>query len=421
MYRMMKAVYNLFLLLYPVGARLLSVKNEKARRWLEGRKHIFDQLAGKISNDKPIIWVHCSSLGEFEQGKPLIEQLPQQFPGTRILLTFFSPSGYEVQKNYDGADWVFYLPLDSRYNAARFFDTVNPSLVIFIKYDFWYYYITEARRRNIPFILASGIFRSSQPFFKWYGDFHRQMLRSFSYLFVQDQNSVELLRSIGIENAVATGDTRFDRVLAIAKESQSLPLIEAFCGSRTVIVAGSTWTEDDKELVHFANTNPHMRFVIAPHDVGKDRVEECLRLYNNAITLSSLNAGTVPPQANPNVLVVDSIGLLSRLYRYASIAFVGGGFGADGVHNVLEAAVYGKPVLFGPVYDKYIEAIQLVKAGGGFPVATALELENEMNRLLDDEFLYKQACRASAEFVAAHAGATEKIIAYIQEKRLFTT
>lgn len=418
---MMKAVYNLFLFLYPIGARLLSVKNEKARHWLQGRKNIFGQLAATVKNDRPVIWVHCSSLGEFEQGKPLIEQLPQQFPGVRILLTFFSPSGFEVQKDYKGADWVFYLPLDSRYNAERFLDTVNPSLIIFIKYDFWYYYITEAKRRKIPFILASGIFRSSQPFFKWYGDFHRKMLGAFSYLFVQDQNSVDLLRSIGIENAVVTGDTRFDRVLAIAREFQPMPLIEAFCGSRTVIVAGSTWTEDDKELVHFANSNPHMRFVIAPHDVGKERVEECLGLYRNAVTLSAWAAGTLAPQENPNVLIVDSIGLLSRLYRYASISFVGGGFGADGVHNVLEAAVYGRPVLFGPVYDKYIEAIQLVKAGGGFPVATALELETEISRLLDDEFLYKQACRASAEFVAAHAGATDKIIAYIQEKRLFTT
>lgn len=418
---MVKAFYKLFLFLYPVAARLIAVRNEKAAKWLAGRKNIFEELAATIRADKPLIWVHCSSLGEFEQGRPLIERLRQQFPQTRILLTFFSPSGYEVRKDYEGADYVFYLPLDSKWNATRFLDITNPALIVFIKYEFWFYYISEARKRNIPFLLASGIFRKSQPFFQWWGGFHRRMLQSFTYMFVQDQNSAELLRSIGVNNVAVTGDTRFDRVLAIAKEFQPLDFINAFCGSHPVVVAGSTWTEDDKELAHYANSNPHIRFIIAPHDVSKARIEECRELYRDSITLSDLDNGIINGEVPANVLVIDSIGLLSRLYHYSTIAYVGGGFGADGVHNVLEAAVYGRPVVFGPVYDKYIEAVQLVAAGGGFAVATALELENQFNNLFDDEIRYKQACLAARNFVAENAGATEKIIGFIQEKRLFTT
>jgi 3-deoxy-D-manno-octulosonic-acid transferase len=416
----MKAVYDLFLLLYPLGARALSFRNEKAKKWLRGQKDIFHQLASRVSHQKKTIWVHCSSLGEFEQGKPLIESLRRQFPGAEILLTFFSPSGYEVQKDYDGAGYVFYLPLDSKRNAARFFDMVNPSLIIFIKYEFWYYYFAEARKRQVPLILASGIFRKSQPFFQWYGGFHRKMLNAVSYFFVQDQASVELLNKIGITHVAQTGDTRFDRVLAISKDLQPITLVEKFCGTHPVIVAGSTWTDDDEELDHFANSNPHIRFIIAPHDISKPRIVECLTLYKNAVTFSALQADGFLLPASTNVLVIDSIGLLSKLYRYAAIAYVGGGFGGDGVHNVLEAAVYGKPVVFGPVYDKYMEAVQLIESGGGFSVENAIELEKQFSQLFDDEFIYKQTCLAAKNFVEKNAGATEKITNYIQEKRLFT-
>ena len=417
----MKAFYNLFLLLYPLGARILSVKNEKAKKWLSGRKNIFEQLASSIDQDSQVIWVHCSSLGEFEQGKPLIEQLRLQFPGLKILLTFFSPSGYEVQKNYRGADYVFYLPMDSSANAAKFFDIVNPQLIIFIKYEFWHYYIHEAKQRGVPMLLASAVFRKSQPFFQWYGEFHRKMLQSFSFLFVQDQHSVELLNSINITNVGVTGDTRFDRVLAISHEFKPIENIESFCGSHPVIVAGSTWTEDDKELDHYANTNQHIRFIIAPHDISKARIDECLALYKNVITFSQLQQMNNEQRSTANVLVIDNIGLLSKLYSYATITYVGGGFGADGVHNVLEAAVYGKPVVFGPEYEKYIEAVQLLEAGGAFTVSTALELEKQFDALFDDPFSYKHACIASKDFVESNTGATEKIMAFIQEKRLFTT
>jgi 3-deoxy-D-manno-octulosonic-acid transferase len=417
----MKTLYNIFLLLYPLGARMLSFKNEKAKKWLQGRRNVFDQLALAIDHNQKIVWVHCSSLGEFEQGKPLMERLRQQFPAIQIILTFFSPSGYEVQKNYQGADYIFYLPLDSKRNATKFFDIVNPALIIFIKYEFWYYYFSEAKQRNIPLILASGIFRNGQPFFQWYGSFYRRILRCVSYFFVQDENSVQLLNSVGIKNVALSGDTRFDRVLAIANDQETIDLVENFCGDHPVIVAGSTWTEDDEELDHFANSNTHIKFIIAPHDVSRARIEQCLSLYKNAITLSSLNTAGFAVPASANVVIVDSIGLLSKLYRYSTIAYIGGGFGADGVHNVLEAAVYGKPVVFGPEYDKYIEAVQLIESGGGFSIETAVELEKQLNQLLDDEFLYKQACLASKSFVEENAGATEKIINYIQEKRLFTT
>ncbi len=415
----MKTLYNLFLLLYPLGAKLISVRNEKAKKWLQGRKNVFEQLR-LITHDKKIIWVHCSSLGEFEQGKPLIEKLREQFSDVKIVLTFFSPSGYEVQKNYTGADYIFYLPLDSRSNATKFFDLVNPALAVFIKYEFWYYYISEANRRNIPLILASGVFRKSQPFFKWYGNFHRKMLQSISYFFVQDKRSIELLNSIGVQHVSVTGDTRFDRVIEIANQFQPIKIIEDFCGSAPVIVAGSTWTDDDEELDHYANTNQHIRFIIAPHDISKARIDECLSLYKNSIRFSEYQSNN-EQRSNSNVLIIDNIGLLSKLYRYSTISYIGGGFGADGVHNVLEAAVYGKPVVFGPEYEKYIEAVELVEREGAFPVENALELEQQLNKLLYDEVLYTKACSASETFVKENAGATEKIISYIQEKRLFTT
>jgi len=420
----MKWLYDLFIFLYPIAARLLSFTNEKAARWIKGRQDVWQQLSA-IRHDKKIVWVHCSSLGEFEQARPIIEQLPQYLGDVTIVLTFFSPSGYEVQKNYQGAQYVCYLPMDGKKNAARFYELVQPSLVIFIKYEFWYYYIAQAQQRKVPFILASGIFRSSQPFFQWYGGFQRSMLQAFTHFFVQDNRSLELLNSIGINNASLAGDTRFDRVLEIAERFEAIEPIAAFCGQHPVIVAGSTWTEDDEELDHYANTHPDIRFIIAPHNISKARIDECLQLYKHSITYSqwvkkitsteSLHSSTV------NTLIIDNIGMLSRLYWYATITYVGGGFGGDGVHNVLEAAVYNKPVVFGPEYDKYIEAVQLIESGGGFTIESALQLEQQMDALLQQQPIYQAAAHAAGQFVQQHAGATKKLLRYIQEKRLFTT
>jgi 3-deoxy-D-manno-octulosonic-acid transferase len=416
-------IYRMFILLYPKLAWLLGFSNQKARLWINGRRGIFKKLSATFhKNTAPVIWMHCASLGEFEQGLPVLEGLKSQYPGYRILLTFFSPSGYEIKKNYPGVDHVFYLPMDSPSNANRFFNIVQPSLVLFVKYEFWYYYLQEAKQRNIPLVLISGIFRKDQLFFKWYGSANREMLSFFSYLFVQNQSSAALLESIGYtEQVMISGDTRFDRVLSIAGNFTPIATIEHFCKNKTTVVAGSTWTEDDEELDHYANTNPAIKFIIAPHDIEEERLQECLSLYKHAMLYSAyekaLQSGTTIPD-NINVLIIDNMGMLSRLYHYATICYVGGGFGDDGIHNILEAAVYGKPVLFGPVYDKYFEAEGLLDEGGAYTIDDALQLENLLKELLANQAFYESAAQAAGQYVRDNAGATAKAMKYIQENRL---
>lgn len=430
----MKFLYHLFITVYPIAARLLSFSNEKAKLWVKGRQSIFNELEKVFANNTAkVVWMHCASLGEFEQGLPIIEQLKLQQPDTKFLITFFSPSGYEVRKNYLGADWIFYLPMDSAKNAKRFYDIVKPSLVLFVKYEFWFYYLQQAKQRQIPLLLVSGIFRDNQVFFKWYGGFYRKMLQSFSYCFVQNQASADLLTSIGVTNISVSGDTRFDRVKEIAARFSPIKIVEDFIGNEPVIVAGSTWLEDDKELQHYAKKHPHIRFIIAPHDIQQSRIDECVGLYKNVVLYSDLvdrlqtidDSQPLTVDRRPstvdgfvsNVLLINNIGLLSKLYHYATICFVGGGFGDEGIHNVLEAAVYGKPVVFGPVYDKYIEAEELIEAGGGFTVDNALELEAKFNELLNNNELYLKACTNAGNYVASKVGATEEIVSYILERR----
>lgn len=416
-------IYRIFIWLYPRIVWVLRFFNPKARLWVSGRKGIFQKLSAAFHrNNKPVIWMHCASLGEFEQGRPLLEEMRKQYPQHCILLTFFSPSGYEVRKNYEGADHVFYLPIDSPANASRFFNIVQPSLVVFIKYEFWYYYLNEAKQRNIPLLLVSGIFRSSQLFFKWYGGVHRKMLSFFSFLFVQHETSARLLENIGYQKTViVSGDTRFDRVISIASDQKPIHAIESFCGQHTVVVAGSTWTEDDEELDHFANTYSSIKFIVAPHDIYKERLDECLSLYKHSMLYSSyekrLNAGeTIPPDLN--VLIIDNMGMLSRLYLYATVAYIGGGFGEDGIHNTLEAAVYYKPVVFGPEYEKFLEAVELVERGGAFCVDDALELEEILKELLEKTNAYKTAAKIAGDYVQEKAGATKQVMEFIQENRL---
>lgn len=415
-----KLFYHLFLLLYPPAAKVLALFNAKARKWVNGRKGIFQQLETALAgNTQPVIWMHCASLGEFEQGRPVLEKLRAQYPQQRVLLTFFSPSGYEIRKNYVGADWVFYLPMDSPANAQRFMQLVKPRLVLFVKYEFWYYYLQAAQQQNIPLLLVSGIFRSGQPFFQWYGSFHRKMLSCFTHFFVQNAASVQLLQQAGYNNVTLAGDTRFDRVLQIAREFTAIEAIAVFCGAYPVIVAGSTWTEDDKELDHFANTRTDVRFVIAPHDIGTDRIKECLMLYRNAVLYSEWIRGDY--SGNANVLIIDNIGMLSRLYHYATICYIGGGFGGDGIHNILEAAVYHKPVVFGPVYDKYFEAVEMLELGGAISVPDALHLESTLKQLLEQQALYASTAQQAGDYVRSNAGATDAILQYFQEKRLLTS
>ena len=420
-------LYNLFLLLYSCGIRVASLWNPKAKKWLVGRKNIFATINGQQTTayGQPI-WMHCASLGEFEQGRPLLEELKKEHPGQKIVLTFFSPSGYEVMKDYKDADHIFYLPIDSKENAKNFLDAINPSLVLWVKYEYWFYYLTEIKQRNIPAILVSGIFRKNQPFFKWYGVIWKKMLKSFTHFFVQNNESKRLLATLGFnQNVIRNGDTRFDRVLEIAEYFTPVAGIEKFCGNSPVIVAGSTWEEDEIELLHFVNVQQHIKFIIAPHEIDKINLKDVKNKFPNSIFYSDLVAqesNSNDQHSIPNVLIIDNIGMLSRLYNYATVSYVGGGYGADGVHNVLEAAVYGKPVVFGPVYEKFDEATGLVQAGGGISVdGGPVKLETILNTLLTDEAERKRRGEAAKQFVYENAGASKKIIQFIQEKRLLTS
>ncbi|MGB8193890.1 MAG: glycosyltransferase N-terminal domain-containing protein [Chitinophagaceae bacterium] len=431
-------IYRTFLKLYPAALRLVAPWNSKARRWLKGRADIIEHIRTELanSNGRRNIWMHCASLGEFEQGRPVLERLRAQYPGYQYIVTFFSPSGYDASRAYKGADHIFYLPMDSAEHAKQVTDLFDPAIVIWVKYDYWYFYLHELHERGIPVLLLSGIFQRRMAFFKWYGGIQRKMLHSISHFFVQDEPSMFLLRKLGIKTVTVSGDTRFDRVIEIARWTGDLPGIKEFCGSDPVIVAGSTWQEDEEELDHFANIHPEIKFIIAPHEVGVERIAEVEKLFKRAVKYSEWGVvsgewgkehqgPTHLPLATthspvPNVLIIDNIGLLSRLYRYATITWVGGGFGDEGVHNVLEAAVYGKPVVFGPVYDKFIEAVELVGSGGGFSVENALEAETLFTSLLIDKEEYDLACEASREYVYSNKGATEKIVAFVQENRLLT-
>lgn len=363
------------------------------------------------------IWMHCASLGEFEQGRPVLERLREKYPGYRALVTFFSPSGYEIRKNYKGADLVCYLPMDSPSAARKFLDEANPSLVIWIKYEYWYYYLREINKRKIPLLLVSAVFRPDQAFFKPYGGLWRKMLGFFDRIFVQNEESLKRLQSIGLNGiAECSGDTRFDRVSETAESNEEVSLIREFCGGRKVIVAGSTWEEDEDEILHFTMANPDVAFVIAPHVVDRENIREVSKRFPGSICYSALEEKT--DFTKTNVLIIDNIGMLSKLYRYADITYVGGGFGNDGIHNILEPAAYGKPVIIGPVYDRFFEAKELIEAGGCFSIENALELEKLLQRLLRDENTLGKASSASFEYVRKNRGATERILHHIVANRL---
>ena len=410
--------------LLAIGFRMAAPFNEKARLGVEGRKNIIATIKSNTpAPGQQVVWMHCSSLGEFEQGRPLLESLKQQYSSITIVLTFFSASGFEVLKNYLGADKVYYLPLDNAANAKEVVSAINPNLVLWVKYEFWFYYLHEIKSRNIPLLLVSGIFRPGQPFFKWYGKIWRQMLGCFTHLFVQNETSVQLLATLNFhKNVSISGDTRFDRVITIAAQFEQLPLIEKFCGKNKIVVAGSTWEDDEAELTHYVKANPAIKFIIAPHEIDAENLKDVQKEFPHSIFYSKLKNNQLNPineeGITPNVLIIDNVGMLSRLYHYATITYVGGGFGADGVHNVLEAAVFGKPVIYGPEYEKYAEAIGLVDCGGGISIENALELERTLNGLWNNEELLTKKGNAAKNFVYSNAGASAKIIQFIQEKRL---
>jgi 3-deoxy-D-manno-octulosonic-acid transferase len=402
-------LYNLVLLLMRAGYRIAALFHNKARAFVTGRKDVFAKLGDFFrQNHAQVVWVHCASLGEFEQGRPLIESLKKEYPQTKILLTFFSPSGYEVRKNYDQADLVCYLPWDSATNAERFIFTVKPTLAVFVKYEFWHHYAKALKRHNVPLLSISSIFREEQMFFKPYGGFYRGILKNFSYFFVQNETSLRLLKSIGIEACAVAGDTRFDRVYAVVKQGGEIPIARQFKSDQKTFVVGSCWPEDFEVLAPLINEN-RIKFIIAPHEI----TETFMTAMESSLQVKSIRFSQAAgkPLEDYQVLIIDNIGMLSRLYRYGEFAFIGGAYG-KGLHNILEAACYGVPIFFGNKdYEKYQEAVDLINRGGAFEVSDYTDLKAKYEMLnLPEPFLL--ACDVTRLYVEENLGATEKIMHY---------
>ncbi len=397
--------------LYILLLKIASLFNRKARLLVEGEKKSLDYLQQQIDNDCDYVWFHAASVGEFEQARPIIERLRADMQSSgrneKILLTFFSPSGYEMRKNYRGADIVAYLPFATRHNAKRFLDIVNPRKAIFVKYEFWPAYLKQLKKRDIPTFIISAIFQPNQLFFRWYGGWYRKLLKCFTTLFVQDEDSRLLLDRYGISNVIVAGDTRFDRVAQIARGNGGNSVLETFVrqnDSKPVLIAGSTWQPDDDLLAKYFRQHADMRLIIVPHELDKAHLDRLKQQFgDDAIFYTRTKATDV---SRYRCLVVDTMGLLSSAYRYGQVAYVGGGFGV-GIHNTLEAAVYALPVVFGPNYKKFREARDLIKCGGGFSVSDYDSFEQQMNQLLANPH---EAGEKAGSYVASNCGATDKIL-----------
>ena len=379
----MHFLYNISIYLYYIIIFLVSIFNDKAKNWIRGRKNIFDQLQQNIDPSQKIIWFHAASLGEFEQGRPVIESFRSKYPNYKILLTFFSPSGYEIRKDYKQADFVYYLPIDSRKNARKFIQIVNPNIAVFIKYEFWFNYINELHKNSIPIFTISAIFRNEQHFFKPYGAWFRSMLGKITYLFVQNQESLDLLKSIQLKNAIISGDTRFDRVYTIAKQTMNFPLIQKFVGQHQILLAGSTWPPDENIINQLLLENQKLKLIIAPHEVQEERIKSLQKLFDTRkiIRYSEANETSIE---SADVLIIDQIGILSGIYQYCDVGYVGGGFG-NGIHNILEAVTFGKPVIFGPNYQKFKEAVDLIDLGGVFTVSNETNITSVFSKLFESD------------------------------------
>lgn len=407
-------VYNLSILLLRILYRLAALFNAKAAAFVNGRVDLFSSLETTFRN-KPgsPIWVHCASLGEFEQGRTIIEALKKKDPSIKILLTFFSPSGYEVRKNYALADYVFYLPWDTATNAKKFIAITKPQLAIFIKYEFWYHYSKELKKQRIKLLSASSIFRENQIYFQWYGKFYRSILYNFSYFFVQNTSSVNLLKKIGITNCTQVGDTRFDRVYDITRQGEEIEIAKKFKANEKTFVVGSMWGEDLKILAPFINAHAHaIKFIIAPHEIS----EHFLTQIEQSLSVTSVRYSRASNRVDSySVLVIDNIGMLSKLYLYGEFAYVGGAFG-KGLHNILEAACYGIPVFFGNKnYQKFQEANDLLMRGGAFAVADYEELKTQFELLTNHPESFLLACEVTRAYVQENLGATEKIVSYCHQ------
>jgi len=404
----MRILYDLGIRLYYFLILLAFPFNVKARQWIRGRQGLIKKIESTIDPELPLIWFHCSSLGEFEQGRPLIESIRNRDSGRNILLTFFSPSGYEIRKDYAGADFVLYLPLDTQRNARRFFSMLNIEKAYFIKYEFWYHMLTSLKSQNIPAYLVSGIFRKDQVFFRSWGRWFRKILVSFDHLFVQQQSSLDLLKSIGILNVSLAGDTRFDRVRDIVQGTKEDPRFISFAGSTPTIIAGSTWPQDEELLIRYINqTDRQIKWIIVPHEIHESSISRLAgMIHKKCQRYTNLTESELP---QTDVVIVDTIGILSSLYQYAKVAYIGGGFG-KGIHNTLEAATFGLPVIFGPKYQKFQEAIDLVATEAAFPIHDYASFDAVLSNLLDDPQLLSTSGESARKLVMDNLGATEQIL-----------
>ena len=403
-------MYNVFIYLYLLGVAIISRFNEKVRKMWRGEREAFSILKEKVDPEAKYVWFHAASLGEFEQGRPLMEQLRSEHPEYKILLTFFSPSGYEVRKNYEGADIITYLPIDTITNARRFLRLVHPVMAFFIKYEFWYNYLHILKHRNIPVYSVSSIFRPDQVFFKWYGRQYGRVLNCFTHFFVQNEVSKELLAKIGITNTTVVGDTRFDRVLQIKEAAKQLSVVEAFKQDYKVFVAGSSWPPDEEIFIKYFNEHKDWKLIIAPHVIGEDHLQQIEKLLSGRKIVRYKDSSEADVK-DAEVLIINCYGLLSSIYHYGDVAYVGGGFGV-GIHNLLEAAVWDVPVFFGPNNQKFQEA-QALKHSGGFEIHDYEEFARMMDRFAaEPDFLKEQGVKAG-HFVKGQAGATQKVMASV--------
>lgn len=399
----MRTLYTLSIRIYQLIILIASAFSSKAKKWINGRQAWESRLANQLPQDKSTVWFHCASLGEFEQGRPVIEAYRKQNPNAYIVLTFFSPSGFEIRKNYDVVDLVCYLPADTPSNAKKFIQLLKPTKAYFVKYEFWFNYLNELKLNHINTYLISGIFRKNQHFFKWYGGWFRVQLKAFSHFFLQNTDSADLLQFIGYNNYTVCGDTRFDRVKELVENSSEIPSIAAFCENKHTIVAGSTWPKDEALLLHLLDQLPNSKIVIAPHEINANHINSMKEVFGDKAGLYSKNG------LNQQVLIIDSIGLLSSIYRYADWAYIGGGFGS-GIHNTLEAVSYGIPVVFGPNYSKFQEAKDLIELKAGFSFKNSHELIDIAEQFTEHPEKLKAAGKAGITYVNRMTGATPVII-----------
>ena len=410
----MNFLYNIAIYITWQLLKISAIFNKKMQSFVKGRRGTFAELSNKITITDNVIWVHCASLGEFEQGRPLIENIKSTYPNYKVVLTFFSPSGYEIQKNYSLANVITYLPIDTLSNANKFLDLVNPKMAIFVKYEFWPNILRELKNRNIATILVSGIFRSNQVFFKDYGTWMRKSLNAFSHFFVQNEISMKLLKSIGYLNASISGDTRFDRVYEITHQDNHLDFIEDFIQNKYTLVAGSTWPKDEELLVNYINNfaGDDERFIIAPHNITEKGIENLQLSIAKKTTLFSDKKKNNDAQ----VFIVNTIGILTKIYSYANVAYVGGGFGDDGIHNILEPAAYGVPVIIGPNFSKFQEAVDLTNLKACFVITDQNELNDALIKLYSDESFREEKILITKDYILENLGATKIILSYISKK-----